>query len=99
MAASFLRKAIQMSLALWGGDEGGSIMYQGSELIDSSFTFQPDVLAACRGGSDKLSWLNAIVIRVKEASFSGCSAMFNICLLGSKMIIVREQQSSTANLV
>lgn len=99
MAASFLRKAIQMNLALWGGYEGGSIMYQGSELIDSSFTFQPNVLAACRRGSDKLSWLNAIVIRVKEASFNGCSAMFNICLLGSKMIIIREQQSSTANLV
>lgn len=35
-----------MSLVLQGEDEGESIMYQSSELIDCIFTFQPIVLAA-----------------------------------------------------
>ena len=46
MAANFVRKVIQMSLALRAGREGGPIMYQSSELMDCIFTLQSTVLAA-----------------------------------------------------
>jgi 3-polyprenyl-4-hydroxybenzoate decarboxylase len=43
--------------------------------------------------------LHAAVITVEEASLSDCHATVNIRLLGSKLIVVREQPCMTMNSV
>ena len=80
MAANFVRKVIQMSLALWAGREGGPIMYQSSELMDCIFTLEATVLAAWRRGSDDLSrcmlwssqWRRPASVTAVNWSTSGC---------------------------